>query len=124
TAVKLAGEETFRLCREFLDEVILVDTDEICAAIKDVFEETRSILEPAGALSVAGLKAYVEREQLAGQTLIAVASGANMNFDRLRHVSERSELGEQREAVLAVTIPETPGSFKKFISLVGRRNIT
>ena len=124
TAVKLAGEETFRLCREFLDEVILVDTDAICAAIKDVFEETRSILEPAGALSVAGLKAYVEREQLAGQTLIAVASGANMNFDRLRHVSERSELGEQREAVLAVTIPETPGSFKKFISLVGRRNIT
>ncbi|MCG9097458.1 threonine ammonia-lyase, biosynthetic [Laribacter hongkongensis] len=124
TAVKLVGEETFRLCRELLDEVILVDTDAICAAIKDVFEDTRSILEPAGALALAGLKAYVEREQLGGQTLVAVASGANMNFDRLRHVSERSELGERREAILAVTIPEQPGSFKKFIALLGNRNIT
>lgn len=124
TAVKLVGEETFRLCRDLLDEIIRVDTDAICAAIKDVFEDTRSILEPAGALALAGLKAYVEREELANQTLVAVACGANMNFDRLRHVSERSELGEQREAIFAVSIPERPGSFKQFCSLVGRRNIT
>ncbi|WP_277060670.1 threonine ammonia-lyase, biosynthetic, partial [Rivihabitans pingtungensis] len=118
-AVKLVGEETFRLCRELLDEVILVDTDQICAALKDVFEDTRAILEPAGAAAVAGLKLYAQREQLSGQTLIAVACGANMNFDRLRHVAERAELGEQREAILAVTLPEQPGSFKKFCSLVG-----
>ena len=123
-AVKLVGEETFRLCRELLDEVILVDTDQICAALKDVFEDTRAILEPAGAADVAGLKLYAQREQLSGQTLIAVACGANMNFDRLRHVAERAELGEQREAILAVTLPEQPGSFKKFCSLVGSRNIT
>ncbi|MDK2123110.1 threonine ammonia-lyase, biosynthetic [Parachitinimonas caeni] len=123
-AVKLVGEETFRLCKGLIDEVVLVDTDQICAAIKDVFEDTRSILEPAGALSIAGLKAYVEREGLTDQTLVAVASGANMNFDRLRHVSERAELGEQREAIIAVTIPEKPGSFREFCMLLGSRAIT
>jgi threonine dehydratase len=123
-AVKQVGVETFRICSKLLDEVILVDTDAICAAIKDVFEDTRSILEPAGALSVAGAKAYVARRKLKGEHLVAVASGANMNFERLRHVSERAELGEQREAILAVTIPERPGSFKAFCTLLGPRNIT
>lgn len=123
-AVRLVGEETFRLCRELVDEVLLVDSDAICAAIKDIFEDTRSILEPSGALSIAGLKAYIARENLLHETLVAVASGANMNFDRLRHISERAELGEQREAVMAVTIPEKPGSFKKFCALLGARNIT
>ncbi|AXK39973.1 threonine ammonia-lyase, biosynthetic [Crenobacter cavernae] len=123
-AVKLVGEETFRICRELLDEIILVDTDAICAAIKDIFEDTRSITEPAGALAVAGAKAYIEREGCTGKTLVAVACGANMNFDRLRHVSERSELGERREAIIAVTIPEAPGSFKKFCAVIGNRSIT
>lgn len=123
-AVKQVGKETFRLCRELVDEVILVDTDEICAAIKDVFEDTRTILEPSGALSIAGLKAYVERENIMHQTLIGIASGANMNFDRLRHISERAEIGEHREAVMAVTIPEKPGSFKKFCRLIGAKSIT
>ncbi len=123
-AVKSVGKETFRLCRQYVDEMVLVDTDAICAAIKDVFEDTRSILEPAGALAIAGAKEYASRHKLRGKTLIAVASGANMNFDRLRFVAERAELGEQREAVLAVSIPETPGSFKKFCSLLGVRNIT
>ncbi|SFK78641.1 L-threonine ammonia-lyase [Nitrosomonas aestuarii] len=123
-AVKQVGKETFRLCRELVDEVILVDTDAICAAIKDVFEDTRSILEPSGALSIAGMKAYVERENILHQTLIGVASGANMNFDRLRHISERAEIGEHREAVMAVTIPEKPGSFKKFCNLLGTKSIT
>ena len=123
-AVKQVGRETFALCRELLDEVILVDTDEICAAIKDVFEDTRSILEPAGALGVAGAKHYVERGRIRGQTLVAVASGANMNFDRLRFVAEEAELGEHREALLAVTIPERPGSFRAFCEVVGARNIT
>lgn len=109
-AVKLVGEETFRLCQEYVDEMILVDTDEICAAIKDVFEDTRSILEPAGALAIAGAKEYAKRHKLKDKTLVAVASGANMNFDRLRHVAERAELGEQREAVLAVTIPKPPAA--------------
>jgi len=123
-AVKKVGEETFRLCRQYVDEMILVDNDAICAAIKDVFEDTRSILEPAGALAVAGAKAYVQRHGLRDKSLVAVASGANMNFDRLRFVAERAELGEQREAVLAVTIPEKPGSFRKFIGVLGQRNIT
>jgi len=123
-AVKQVGEETFRLCRKLVDEVILVSTDAICAAIKDVFEDTRSILEPAGALSVAGAKFYAEREKLKDKTLVAIASGANMNFDRLRHVAERAELGEKREAVFAVTIPEKPGSFKKFCAMLGARSIT
>jgi len=123
-AVKYVGEETFRLCRKYVDEIICVDNDAICAAIKDVFEDTRSILEPAGALAIAGAKAWVAREGAQGKTLIAVASGANMNFDRLRFVAERAETGEQREAVLAVTIPEQPGSFRNFCSLLGGRNIT
>ena len=123
-AVRMVGKETFRICRELVDEILLVDSDAICAAIKDIFEDTRAIVEPSGALSVAGLKAYVERENLQHETLVAVASGANMNFDRLRHISERAELGEQREAVMAVTIPEHPGSFKKFCSLLGARSIT
>ncbi len=123
-AVKQVGLETFRLCRELVDEVILVDTDAICAAIKDVFEDTRSILEPAGALAIAGAKLVAARDQLKGKTLVAIASGANMNFDRLRFVAERAEIGEKREAILAVSIPETPGSFRKFCALLGNRNIT
>ncbi|MDD5301165.1 MAG: threonine ammonia-lyase, biosynthetic [Gallionella sp.] len=123
-AVKQVGQETFRLCRKLVDEVILVDTDATCAAIKDVFEDTRSILEPAGAIAIAGAKLYAAREKLKGETLVAIASGANMNFDRLRFVAERAEIGEQREAILAVTIPETPGSFRKFCTLLGKRNIT
>ena len=124
TAVKLVGEETFRLCKEYLDEVILVDTDAICAAIKDVFEDTRSILEPAGALAVAGAKEYARQHKLKDKNLIAVTSGANMNFDRLRFVAERAEFGEQREAVFAVTLPEKPGAYKKFLSLIGKHNVT
>jgi threonine dehydratase len=104
--------------------MIIVDNDAICAAIKDVFEDTRSILEPAGALAAAGLKEYAKRHQLSGKTLVAIASGANMNFDRLRFIAERAELGEQREAVLAVTIPEKPGAFKAFCRLLGDRSIT
>ncbi|NWG30867.1 MAG: threonine ammonia-lyase, biosynthetic [Rhodocyclaceae bacterium] len=123
-AVKMVGEETFRLCRDYVDEMVLVDTDAICAAIKDVFEDTRSILEPAGALAVAGAKAWAARHKAHGRTLVAVASGANMNFDRLRFVAERAEVGEQREAVFAVTLPEKPGSYRKFVSLIGNRNIT
>jgi len=123
-AVKYVGQETFRLCREYVDEVVLVDTDAICAAIKDVFEDTRSILEPAGALAIAGAKEWAKRHKLKDKTLVAVASGANMNFDRLRFVAERAEVGEQREAVLAVTLPEKPGAYKKFVSLIGARNIT
>ncbi|NJM27396.1 MAG: threonine ammonia-lyase, biosynthetic [Pseudanabaena sp. RU_4_16] len=123
-AVREVGEETFRLCQQYVDEIILVDTDDTCAAIKDVFEDTRSILEPAGALAIAGAKAYVEREQIQGQTLIAVACGANMNFDRLRFVAERAEFGERREAIFAVEIPEQPGSLCKFCERIGRRNLT
>ena len=123
-AVKYVGEETFRLCQQYVDEVVRVDTDAVCAAIKDVFEDTRAVLEPAGALAVAGAKAYAARHRLKNRTLVAVASGANMNFDRLRFVAERAEVGEQREAVLAVTLPEQPGSYKKFLSLIGSRNVT
>ncbi len=123
-AVKQVGRETFRLCRQFVDDVILVDTDAMCAAIKDVFEDTRAVLEPAGGLAVAGAKAFVERTGVRGATLVAVACGANMNFDRLRFVAEEAELGEKREAILAVTIPEHPGSFREFCALVGARNIT
>ena len=123
-AVREVGEETFRLCQQYVDDIILVDTDDTCAAIKDVFEDTRSILEPAGALAIAGAKAYVEREQIQGQTLIAVACGANMNFDRLRFVAERAELGERREAIFAVAIPEERGSLRKFCECIGKRNLT
>jgi threonine dehydratase len=123
-AVKTVGEETFRLAQQYVDEMVLVDTDAICAAIKDVFEDTRAILEPAGALAVAGAKEYAKRHKLKDKTLVAIASGANVNFDRLRFVAERAEIGEQREAVLAVTLPEKPGSYKKFVALIGSRNIT
>ncbi len=123
-AVRQVGEETFRLCQQYVDEVILVSTDDTCAAIKDVFEDTRSILEPAGALAIAGAKAYVAREKIEGETLVAIACGANMNFDRLRFVSERAELGEGREAVFAVTIPEQPGSLGKFCDTLDNHSIS
>ena len=123
-AVKEVGEETFRLCRRLVDDMVLVDTDEMCAAIKDVFEDTRVVLEPAGALAVAGAKAWVARHDSRRKTLVAVTSGANTNFDRLRFIAEEAELGEHREAVLAVTIPERPGSFKKFCTTLGANNIT
>ncbi|MBU6142569.1 MAG: threonine ammonia-lyase, biosynthetic [Betaproteobacteria bacterium] len=124
TAVKQVGEETFRLCQKYVDEIVLVDTDAVCAAIKDVFEDSRAILEPAGALSIAGMKAWVGQQACQDKTLVAIACGANMNFDRLRFVSERAEIGEQREAVFAVTIPEERGSFKRFCASVGNRNVT
>ena len=123
-AVRRVGEETFRLARQYVDEVVLVSTDQICAAIQDIFEDTRAIAEPAGALAVAGIKSYVAREDLRDATLIAVQSGANMNFDRLRHVAERGDIGAQREALMAVEIPEQPGSFLKFCEVLGSRNVT
>jgi threonine dehydratase len=124
TAVKLVGKETFRLCQDVVDEIITVDTDAICAAINDVFMDTRSILEPAGALAIAGLKAYVDREKVKDKTFVAIACGANMNFNRLRFVAERAEVGEAKEAVFAVTIPEERGSFKRFCEMLGQRNVT
>lgn len=123
-AVKQVGVETFKIANALVDEMIIVTTDDVCAAIKDVFEDTRSILEPAGALSVAGLKAYVEQTGIRDQKLVAIACGANTNFDRLRFVAERAEVGEHREALLAVTIAEKPGSFKEFCAMLGDRNIT
>jgi threonine dehydratase len=123
-AVAQIGKETFRVLRETIDGVITANTDEICAAIKDIFDDTRSIAEPAGALALAGLKKYVEQQQCQGQTFVAIDSGANTNFDRLRYISERTEIGEQREAILSVSIPERPGSFKKFCADLGKRNIT
>jgi threonine dehydratase len=123
-AVRRVGEETFALCQKFCDEIILVNNDEICAAIQDVFEDTRSISEPAGALSVAGLKKYVAREQSQGKTFVAINSGANINFDRLRHVAERADIGGQREALFAVEIPEAKGSFLQFCNALGQRSVT
>jgi threonine dehydratase len=123
-AVKEVGKETFRLCRRLVDDMVLVDTDQMCAAIKDVFEDTRVVLEPAGALAVAGAKAWVGRHGARGKTLVAVASGANTNFDRLRFIAEEAEVGEQREAILAVTIPERPGSFRTFCATLGARSVT
>jgi threonine dehydratase len=123
-AVRRVGEETFALCRGHVDEIVLTDTDEICAAIQDVFEDTRSIVEPAGALAVAGLKQYVAREGWRGKRLVAINSGANMNFDRLRHVAERADFGGEREALLAVVIPEQPGSFLRFCEALGKRGVT
>ena len=123
-AVRQVGEETFRLCREYVDEMVIVSNDEICAAIKDIFEDCRSILEPAGALAYAGLKNYAARKRLKNKNLVAIASGANVNFDRLRYVAERAEIGERREAVLAVTIPERAGALKKFCAILGDHNVT
>jgi len=123
-AVSQVGAEPFRIAKRHVDEVIRVSTDEICAAIKDIYDDTRSIAEPAGALGVAGLKAYVEREEISDQTLVAIDSGANVNFDRLRHVAERAEIGEHREALLAVTIPEEVGSFRRFCHVIGHRSVT
>jgi len=124
TAVKLVGEETFRLARELVDAFVVVDTDSVCAAIKDVFEDTRNILEPAGAMSVAGMKQYAAQAGLQNETLVAVASGANMNFDRLRFVADRADVGGEREALFAVTIPETRGTFKRMCEIVGHRSVT
>ncbi|WP_144956405.1 threonine ammonia-lyase, biosynthetic [Pseudomonas oryzihabitans] len=123
-AVAQIGHHTFEICQRYVDEVITVSSDEICAAIKDIYDDTRSITEPAGALGVAGIKKYAEQEGSGGQVLVAIDSGANINFDRLRHVAERAELGEQREAIIAVTIPERPGSFRAFCEALGRRQIT
>jgi threonine dehydratase len=123
-AVAQIGQYTFEICRLYVDEVITVSTDEICAAIKDIYDDTRSITEPSGALGVAGIKKYVEQNEARGETLVAIDSGANVNFDRLRHVAERAELGEGREAIIAVTIPEQPGSFKAFCQAIGKRQIT
>ncbi len=123
-AVRQIGRNTFKMIRDLVDDVITVSTDQICAAIKDTYDDSRAICEPAGAVSLAGLKKYVDVHKLQGKTLVAINSGANMNFDRLRHVSERAEIGEQREALLAVEIPERPGSFKQFCQLIGKRQIT
>ncbi|MDQ0391751.1 threonine ammonia-lyase, biosynthetic [Labrys monachus] len=123
-AVRQAGEETFRLCRQLLDDVLVADTDAMCAAIKDIFEDVRVLAEPAGALSLAGLKAYALANPERRGALVAVNSGANMNFDRLRHVAERAEVGEAREILLAVTIPERPGSYRRFIQVLGSRIVT
>ncbi len=123
-AVRQVGEETFRVAKQCVDEMILVSTDEICASIKDIYDDTRSIVEPAGALAVAGLKKYCNSNDISEQQLVAINSGANINFDRLRHVAERAEIGEQREVLLAVTIPEEPGSFQRFCEIIGRRNVT
>jgi threonine dehydratase len=129
TAVKLVGEETFRIARDLVDEFITVDTDAVCAAIKDVFIDTRSIVEPAGALAVAAIKQYVAEHKTKGETYAAILCGANMNFDRLRFVAERAEVGEEREALFAVTIPEERGSFRRFLEVIGAlpggpRNVT
>ena len=123
-AVKRVGEETFALCKDHVDEILLLSTDEICAAIQDVFEDTRSIVEPAGALAVAGIKKYVARERWRDKRIVAINSGANMNFDRLRHIAERADVGGAREALLAVVIPEEPGSFLRFCEVLGSRNVT
>jgi threonine dehydratase len=123
-AVKTVGAETFRLARRYVDEIVLCSTDEICAAIQDIFEDTRAIAEPAGALAVAGLKKWVAREGVEGRTFVTLNCGANMNFDRLRHVAERADLGQQREALFAVEIPEEPGSFLRFCAAIGSRAVT
>ena len=123
-AVRQAGKEPFRIAREYVDEVIIVSTDELCAAIKDIYDDCRAIVEPAGALAIAGMKQYVKQRGVSGKSMVAINSGANINFDRLRHVAERAEIGEQREALLGVTIPEEPGSFKRFCEVIGKRGIT
>ncbi len=123
-AVRRVGDETFRLCQELVDEIITVDTDQTCAAIRDIFEDTRSIVEPAGALAVAGAKKYVAQHGLEDTTIATISCGANVNFDRLRHIAERAAVGEQAEMLLAAEIPEEPGSFRKFCEAIGRRGVT
>ena len=123
-AVRRVGDETFRICQQHVDEIITVDTDQICAAIRDIFEDTRSIVEPAGGLAVAGVKKYVADNNIAGQTFVTISCGANLNFDRLRHIAERAAIGEQQEMLLAAEIPEEPGSFRRFCETLGRRGIT
>ena len=123
-AVRRVGDETFRLCEKYVDEVITVDTDQCCAAIRDIFEDTRSIVEPAGGLAVAGAKKYVAENGLIGQTLVTISCGANVNFDRLRHIAERAAVGDRTEMLIAAEIPEEPGSFRRFCEVLGRRGIT
>jgi len=122
--VRRVGDETFRLCQLFVDEIVTVDTDQICAAIRDIFEDTRSIVEPAGGLAIAGAKKYVAERGISGQCLVTINCGANVNFDRLRHIAERAAVGEQTEMLLAAEIPEEPGSFRRFCETIGRRGIT
>ena len=125
TAVKLVGEENFKLCQQYVDEIITVSTDELCAAMKDIFNNTRALSEPSGALSIAGIKKYIhENPDHNFKNIGGILSGANINFDRLRHVAERTELGERNEALIAVKIPESPGSFQNFINIIGKRSIT
>ena len=123
-AVKQVGVETFRMAKQLVDEIVLVDTDEICAAIKDIYQDTRSIMEPSGGLALAGIKRYVEREKCKNKTFVAICCGANMNFDRLRFVAERAQVGEHHEALLAATVPEARGSFRRFCELLGPRSVT
>jgi len=123
-AVKSPGDETYRICSQTLDDIVTITVDEMCAAIRDVFDDTRTVMEPAGALSIAGLKKYAAENDLTDQSFVAVMTGANVNFDRLRHIAERAEIGEQREALFAVKIPETPGSFRHFCEMLGRRSVT
>lgn len=123
-AVRRVGDETFRLCQEFVDEVITVDTDQCCAAIRDIFEDTRSIVEPAGGLAIAGAKKYIAENNLTGETLVTISCGANVNFDRLRHIAERAAVGDKAEMLIAAEIPEEPGSFRRFCEVLGRRGIT
>jgi threonine dehydratase len=123
-AVRRVGDETFHLCQRYVDEVITVDTDHVCAAIQDIFEETRSIVEPAGGLAVAGAKKYIAINKVSDQDLVTICCGANVNFDRLRHIAERAAIGEEKEMLLAVQIPEEPGSFRHFCEALGRRSVT
>jgi threonine dehydratase len=123
-AVRRVGDESFRLCQEYVDEFMTVDTDQTCAAIRDIFEDTRSIVEPAGGLAVAGAKKYLQERGIEGQTIVTISCGANVNFDRLRHIAERAAVGEQEEMLLAAEIPEAPGSFRRFCQTLGRRGIT
>jgi len=123
-AVRRVGDETFRLCQELVDDIVTVDTDQICAAIRDIFEDTRSIVEPAGALAVAGVKKYLSDNETRDESFVAINCGANVNFDRLRHIAERAAIGEKKEMLLAAEIPEEPGSFRRFCEMLGRRGIT
>jgi len=123
-AVRRVGDETFRLCQKYVDEIITVDTDQICAGIRDIFEDTRSVVEPAGGLSVAGVKKYIADNEAEGQVFVTINCGANVNFDRLRHIAERAAIGEQAEMLLAAEIPEKPGSFRRFCECIGRRGVT